>query len=174
MRVVDKKRLVAELRELYKEFASGVKEVIEEAENIRDFYVKLEEYHRETGLKRMLREKLQDVYRIIADEYKLPRIPIYISDKYKLKKKGLFFYSLKKTRGIVLKKAKGIVLFYLVAARYNDIRSMGVEPWIEFFSTFLHEVAHVVEYKEKAGVGLGHGRSFKEIFEKLKKEWGYG
>jgi len=141
----------------YEEFFNDIKKIIFQSNNIKEFYEKLNNYHQQKNIKKEIRELLQKIINEYANQYKLKHIPIYISDKYKISKRGKFLFS---------SQPKAIIMFYLGAYHYNEINSLFVINFSSFIQSFFHEVAHYIDFKTRRFY-IKHDEIFYKILDKI-------
>lgn len=150
--------------------------------NINEFYKDLKKII-ERSNKKKAREELQKFANEVFDDYRLPHIPVYISDKYKIKIAGKFFvkekHKIKITSRFFTKEIKerrlitsfSIVVFYLLSPQYYnpqlvyDKIILNVLSPKEIIESLLHEIAHYIDYKRNRS--LSHSNTFYEIFKEL-------
>ena len=70
--------------------------------NLADFNTIIKKRRRLILAKKQARESLQRIYALVATNFDLPGIPVYLSDKYKISLKGLAFSKATFPKSIVL------------------------------------------------------------------------
>jgi len=120
-------------------------------------------------LKKQVRDNLQDIYRTVAKKFKLKGIPIYLSDKYKIRLNGVTAF--KRFTGT----PQSITIFYQTATEFikfdekpdGKLRARDFESIID---TLIHEITHVLDLKQRK-ISI-HDLYFYNNMIKVKKVFG--
>ncbi|MEM5830576.1 MAG: hypothetical protein QXO40_00010 [Candidatus Aenigmatarchaeota archaeon] len=153
-------------KEVYTPFWQLVNEEIEKADTLKIFYNNLSVNLEFKFLKSEVRKVLQDIYREIANHFNLRPIPVYLSDKYKIKVLGRTF--LRKKVFARIFRPQSIVIFYLMSSRYIDFNEnlrevlLVVQDADTIANTLIHESVHAFGIQ-------GHGSDFYDYEEKIVK-----
>ncbi|MEO0261155.1 MAG: SprT-like domain-containing protein [candidate division WOR-3 bacterium] len=138
---------------------------------IDDFYKDLKKIV-EKSTKKKAREELQKLANEIFNEYKLLHIPVYLSDKYKIRVAGRFF--VERTKFTKRTRRMSIVVFYLKSEKYYppyklEKINLKVFPLNEIIDTLMHEIAHYIAFRRYND--LGHGILFEKEYAGLMAKY---
>ncbi len=149
---------------MYKTYQSHVSSIINKNPTLRQFYKLLEKLKNE---KSSVRSAMQEIANKFYSERRMRHYPVYLSDKYKIKKAGMAF-----KRGA---RPTGATLFYLRSFSYikPDERvkeRLFVRNADDLLRTLAHELEHLFDY-EKLGYS-GHSVMFdrrtEQTYRKIK------
>jgi len=139
----------------YNLWREKIEKTVKEASNIQDFYKRVIKYD---NLKKKARQDLQEIVNNLAKHFKTTHPPVYLSSKYKIKKRGLYFQK---------KRTGSIVLFPIRSYKFysnGEKPELWVLSWEEVISTLRHELAHHLSRKNP-----GHGQDFQKALTKINR-----
>ncbi|MEM5832462.1 MAG: hypothetical protein QXT38_04125 [Candidatus Aenigmatarchaeota archaeon] len=152
--------------EKYYELKEIFDRILKESNNISEFYQNIEGQEYQVK-KSELRQVLQYLLNYLCDSERLWHIPVYISDKFKILKKGVLWHSAIKTSLQTGYHHRYSIVIFIIQMTHYDIENVKnvlyMQGLLEIFETLLHEFTHY--YLAKQGKGLGHSANFYDTFD---------
>ncbi|MDD4293912.1 MAG: hypothetical protein PHP69_00180 [Candidatus Omnitrophica bacterium] len=149
----------------FKNYTEGIAN--ESGMTLGQFYKRIRSDAKFRKYKSAARSEIQSFYNKAVRYFDIPGIPVYLSDKYKITWRGATWYG--KAR------PKSIVIFPLKAKRFLRFKDKICNLFEcldenDFFNTFIHETAHVLELKLRkcTGHGVFFKKCQKDVFDYFK------